>query len=183
MRPRYFESEPDFRPIHTTFERLLSKSLTTLEVMAYYLVVHTGPGREPLKCLATFQVNQRKTGGTRTPPALTFLLDSSRVDGYEAAPSSVPGPQNVLADVPGDARERSGDKAEGSAGLHHRARTARLDGQAVGGAQVASQMGLQLKLLQPYTGNISFTRMWKLLLLPSLLYLWGSPFWVRFLRL
>ena len=27
----------------TKFERLLSKSLTTLEVMAYYLVVHTGP--------------------------------------------------------------------------------------------------------------------------------------------
>ena len=31
-------------PIHTKFERLLSKSLTTLEVMSYYLVVHTGPG-------------------------------------------------------------------------------------------------------------------------------------------
>ena len=30
--------------MHTKFERLLSKSLTTLEVMAYYLVVHTGPG-------------------------------------------------------------------------------------------------------------------------------------------
>ena len=29
--------------MHTKFERLLSKSLTTLEVMAYYLVVHTGP--------------------------------------------------------------------------------------------------------------------------------------------
>ena len=32
--------------MHTKFERLLSKSLTTLEVMTYYLVVHTGPGRE-----------------------------------------------------------------------------------------------------------------------------------------
>ena len=42
--PRYFESEPDFRPMHTKFERLLSKSLTTLEVMMYDLVVHTGPG-------------------------------------------------------------------------------------------------------------------------------------------
>ena len=42
LRPRCFESEPDFRPIHTKFERLLSKSLTTLEVLAYYLVVHTG---------------------------------------------------------------------------------------------------------------------------------------------
>ena len=29
--------------MHTKLERLLSKSLTTLEVMAYYLVVHTGP--------------------------------------------------------------------------------------------------------------------------------------------
>ena len=28
----------------TKFERLLSKSLTTLEVVTYYLVVHTGPG-------------------------------------------------------------------------------------------------------------------------------------------
>ena len=28
--------------MHTKFERLLSKSLTTLEVMTYYLVVHTG---------------------------------------------------------------------------------------------------------------------------------------------
>ena len=30
--------------MHAKFERLLSKSLTILEVMAYYLVVHTGPG-------------------------------------------------------------------------------------------------------------------------------------------
>ena len=29
--------------MHAKLERLLSKSLTTLEVMAYYLVVHTGP--------------------------------------------------------------------------------------------------------------------------------------------
>ena len=29
--------------MHTKFECLLSKSLTTLEVMSYYLVVHTGP--------------------------------------------------------------------------------------------------------------------------------------------
>ena len=34
--------------MHTKFERLLSKSLTTLDVMAYYLVVHTGP--EPERC-------------------------------------------------------------------------------------------------------------------------------------
>ena len=32
--------------MHTKFERLLSKSLTTLEVMSYYLVVHTGPGED-----------------------------------------------------------------------------------------------------------------------------------------
>ena len=43
LRPSYFENEPDFRPMHTKFERLLSKPLTTLEVMSYYLVVHTGP--------------------------------------------------------------------------------------------------------------------------------------------
>ena len=30
--------------MHTKLERLLSKSLTTLEVMTDYLVVHTGPG-------------------------------------------------------------------------------------------------------------------------------------------
>ena len=30
--------------MHTKFERLLWKSLTTLQVMTYYLVVHTGPG-------------------------------------------------------------------------------------------------------------------------------------------
>ena len=29
--------------MHMKFERLLSKSLTTLEVMTHYLVVHTGP--------------------------------------------------------------------------------------------------------------------------------------------
>ena len=38
--------------MHTKFERLLSKSLTTLEVMVYYLVVHTGPGQ------LTMQENQ-----------------------------------------------------------------------------------------------------------------------------
>ena len=43
LRPRYFENEPDFRPMYTKLERLLSKSLKTLEVMTYYLVVHTGP--------------------------------------------------------------------------------------------------------------------------------------------
>ena len=49
LRPRYFENEPDFQPMHTKFERFLSKSLTTLEVIAYYLVVHTAPGL--CKCL------------------------------------------------------------------------------------------------------------------------------------
>ena len=42
LRPRYFENEPDFRPMHMKLERLLRKSLTTLEVMTYYVVVHTG---------------------------------------------------------------------------------------------------------------------------------------------
>ena len=47
LRPRYFENEPDFRPMHTKFECLLSKSLTTLEVMTYYLVVHTATAGLP----------------------------------------------------------------------------------------------------------------------------------------
>ena len=34
--------------MHTKFERLLSKSLTTLELMTYYLVVHTGPEERQL---------------------------------------------------------------------------------------------------------------------------------------
>ena len=34
--------------MHMKFERLLSKSLTTLEVMTYYLVVHMGPGHMTL---------------------------------------------------------------------------------------------------------------------------------------
>ena len=33
--------------MHAKFERLLSKSLTTLEVMTYYLVVHTAPAWFP----------------------------------------------------------------------------------------------------------------------------------------
>ena len=37
--------------MHTKFERLLSKSLTTLEVMSYYLVVHTGPGAADLRLI------------------------------------------------------------------------------------------------------------------------------------
>ena len=35
--------------MHTKFERLLSKSLTTMEVMTYYLVVHTGPEQTILR--------------------------------------------------------------------------------------------------------------------------------------
>ena len=37
--------------MHAKFERLLSKSLTTLEVMAYYRVVHSGPGPHCLRDL------------------------------------------------------------------------------------------------------------------------------------
>ena len=36
--------------MHTKLERLLSKSLTTLEVMTHYLVVHTGPGVYTVGC-------------------------------------------------------------------------------------------------------------------------------------
>ena len=39
--------------MHTKFERLLSKSLTTLEVVTYYLVVHTGPAQIIFTCCHT----------------------------------------------------------------------------------------------------------------------------------
>ena len=58
LRPRYFENEPDFRPMHTKFECLLSKSLTTLEVMSYYLVVHTGPAGFYPSCLLVCTYNK-----------------------------------------------------------------------------------------------------------------------------
>ena len=43
--------------MHTMFERLLSKSLTTLEVMTYYLVVHTGPGQAGRKQTTTAMID------------------------------------------------------------------------------------------------------------------------------
>ena len=43
--------------MHTKFERLLSRSLTTLEVMSYYLVVHMGPGGEVLTKVARYIVS------------------------------------------------------------------------------------------------------------------------------
>ena len=42
--------------MHTKFERLLSKSLTTLEVMTHYLVVHTGPGHDSDFRISSFVV-------------------------------------------------------------------------------------------------------------------------------
>ena len=59
--------------MHTKFERLLSKSLTTLEVMTYYLVVHTGPdglGMSSACRIITFldsccMVNMSMAKGTR----------------------------------------------------------------------------------------------------------------------
>ena len=33
--------------VNPKLERLISKSLTTMEIMTYYLVVHTGPERKP----------------------------------------------------------------------------------------------------------------------------------------
>ena len=51
--------------MHTKFERLLSKSLTTLEVMSYYLVVHTGPEEE-----------RSHSNITQLPPEMTvFIVD------------------------------------------------------------------------------------------------------------
>ena len=42
--------------MHTKFERLLSKSLTTLEVMMHYLVVHTGPAQAFLRAATNKQI-------------------------------------------------------------------------------------------------------------------------------
>ena len=62
--------------MHTKLERLLSNSLTTLEVMSYYLVVHTGPGQfgNKYNCLSrpveedTFwNVKQASNQPTTTP--------------------------------------------------------------------------------------------------------------------
>ena len=39
--------------MHMKFERLLSKSLTTLVVKSYYLVVHTGPDLRKTAVLCT----------------------------------------------------------------------------------------------------------------------------------
>ena len=45
FKQSYVLATSKMRPMHTKFERLLSKSLTTLEVVTYYLVVHTGQGQ------------------------------------------------------------------------------------------------------------------------------------------
>ena len=60
--------------MHAKFERLLSKSLTTLEVMAYYLVVHTGPGLFHLAAtetpvMAAGWVNHQQAVGNDGRPA------------------------------------------------------------------------------------------------------------------
>ena len=47
--------------MHAQFERLLSKSLTTLEVVTYYLVVHTGPGAETCSHQETKQTSPKVT--------------------------------------------------------------------------------------------------------------------------
>ena len=48
--------------MHTKFERLLSKSLTTLEVMTHYLVEHTGPGSHRLVGLVV-KASASRAGG------------------------------------------------------------------------------------------------------------------------
>ena len=50
--------------MHAKLERLLSKSLTTLEVMAYYLVVHTGPGQQTHRCLCGRRLCMAEASGT-----------------------------------------------------------------------------------------------------------------------
>ena len=79
LRPRCFENEPDFRPMHTKFERLLSKSLTTMEVMAYDLVVHTGydvsENNENILLLGDFNINLFKQPPSWNNVTSLFGLD------------------------------------------------------------------------------------------------------------
>ena len=56
--------------MHTKFERLLWKSLTTLEVMTYYLVVHTGPVVAGSNSLRKDEIPMVTTPSTTAAPAL-----------------------------------------------------------------------------------------------------------------
>ena len=72
--------------MHTKLERLLSKSLTTLEVMTYYLVVHTGPGltadgvgpRGTVNCFEIVDGDGGGSGGCDIPAVCWGLQDTSR---------------------------------------------------------------------------------------------------------
>ena len=61
--------------VNPKFERLLSKSLTTLEVMTYYLVVHTGPEQVILFRL--------RTGHSRLT---AHMYSKFKVDEFEMCP-------------------------------------------------------------------------------------------------
>lgn len=75
------------------------------------------------------------------------MLDKGYVDGDEGAPSCVSWLQDVLAYAARGACQGCGDEAEGGACLHGGPRAVGADGQAVGGGQVTSQVGLELELL------------------------------------
>ena len=66
---------PTSEPMHTKFERLLWKSLTTLEVMTYYLVVHTGPRCGiGTPCAACWDVEQRGNNKTLNNGCVALLI-------------------------------------------------------------------------------------------------------------
>ena len=66
--------------MHTKFERLLSKSLTTLEVMTFYLVVHTGPG--PLRLKAPSYIMEEEQGKrSRERPSRRWQDDIAKKEG------------------------------------------------------------------------------------------------------
>ena len=70
--------------MHAKLERLLSKSLTTLEVMAYDLVVHTGPGQVSIKVLV-----RSVTTSTRTSVSCVFYLTGTYLNNVNVSPNGV----------------------------------------------------------------------------------------------
>ena len=72
--------------MYTKFERLLWKSLTTLEVMAYNLVVHAGPGQGQHVVQPQHQMYglfMSACPGTVTP--LSFTEEIRTLEGVSAA--------------------------------------------------------------------------------------------------
>ena len=106
--------------MHTKLERLLSKSLTTLEVMTYYLVVHTGPGSQiflRVSCLwewwqstrARLKSNQWKWGVEKTAPCWKPWPQKSPVSAVSGSDIQCPwlwsGSRNTFTVQPAEAQK------------------------------------------------------------------------------